>query len=252
MPLLVVLLFVVQLIGPWHSDSVYAQDSAPALSTSAEEGMADFNSVTVPDLALLQRLSPIFRNLEKNLILEHTRGQKEQRIFREAAPAVVMVVTNDGMGSGIVIDGAGYVLTNHHVVASYSTVAIIFRPQNGEELIKNLAWKATVEKIDEIADLALLKIENPPPTLQILKLGNSKALEVGMNVHSIGHPYGENWTYTQGTISALRKNYETEFDGKTFRANIVQHQSPTDPGNSGGPLLNDSGQVVGITQQAAI
>jgi S1-C subfamily serine protease len=241
-----VLLLVVQLVGPWHSEWVYAQDSPAALSIATGEGMADSNSMKVPDLTMLRRLSPIFRNLEKILILEHTRGVKEQKLFRNCAPAVVLVLTNDSIGSGVVIDRSGLVITNHHVVAPYSTVAVVFKPRTGEDLTKDLARKAIVKKIDNVADLALLKIENPPSPISILGLGDSNALEVGMDVHSIGHPEGEIWTYTQGTISALRKNYEGTINGKRFLADVIQHQTPMNLVNSGGPLLNDSCRVLGI------
>jgi hypothetical protein len=194
----------------------------------------------------LPRLSTAFQSLERNLILESTRGEKEQYIFRQCAPTVVLVVTKDGLGSGVVIDNMGHVVTNHHVVTPHSTVAVVFKPRNGQDLTKDLARKAIVEKIDPIADLALLRIENPPHPISIAAFGDSSALEVGMDVHSIGHPLGEIWTYSRGTISALRNNYEDTIGGQLFRANVIQHQTPINPGNSGGPLLIDACLFVGI------
>lgn len=245
-PLMFIIVLAFLLRGSWPLPVTHADELANSSLLNSNGIGDDYDAVPVPDVALLPRLSPIFRGLERDLILEHTRGQKEQMIYREAAPAVVLVVTKEGMGSGIVIDNQGHILTNNHVVTSNRTVAVIFKPRNGEELTKDLARKATVEKVDATMDLALLTIENPPPLLPVLQFADSTSLEVGMDVHSIGHPYGETWTYTRGTISALRKNYEADLQGKAFRANIIQHQTPTNPGNSGGPLLNDSGQVVGI------
>ncbi|MDH4079788.1 MAG: serine protease [Nitrospira sp.] len=237
---------LVQLTMLLPSALVLAQDLTSATSTSAsDEGYAN-GLRQVPDASLLRRLSPVFQNLEKDLILKSTRGEKEQRLFRECAPAVVLVLTKDSLGSGVIIDKSGHVITNHHVVGPNSTVAVVFKPRNGEDLTKDLARRATVEKVDEIADLALLKIDTPPQALSSLPLGNAGILEVGTDVHSIGHPEGEIWTYTRGTISAIRKNYETTIEGKVFRANVIQHQTPTNPGNSGGPLLSDSCAVVGI------
>jgi len=222
------------------------QDLTPAISASSTDENYANSLQRVPDASFLRRLSPVFQNLENDLILQSTRGEKEQKLFRECASAVVLVLTKDSMGSGVVIDRSGHVITNHHVVGPSTTVVVVFKPRNGQDLTKDLARRATVEKVDEIADLALLKIDTPPPSLSILPLGNASTLEVGTDVHSIGHPEGEIWTYTRGTVSAIRNNYEATIGGKVFRANVIQHQTPTNPGNSGGPLLSDSCAIMGI------
>lgn len=239
-------LIVLLLTFPWPLAEVYAEDAQSGVLGSNAAMYAGHGLGAVPDTQLLHRLSPVFQNLERDLILKSTRGEKEQKLFRECAPAVVLVLTKDSIGSGVIIDSSGHVITNNHVVGSSPTVAVVFKPRNGEDLTKDLARRAVIEKVDEIADLAMLRIDNPPPSLSILPLGDVKALEVGMDVHSIGHPEGEIWTYTRGTISALRANYEANIGGKVFRANVIQHQTPTNPGNSGGPLMTDSCLVVGV------
>ena len=99
----------------------------------------------------------------------------------------------------------------------------------------------------EIGHLALLRINTPRTSLTILKLGNVSNLSVGQDVHAIGHPKGETWTYTKGIISQIRDNYEWRGeDGINHKAKVIQTQTPINPGNSGGPLLDDGGRLVGI------
>lgn len=131
------------------------------------------------------------------MILERTRGPKEVELYRKAAPAVVLVVTQEGFGSGAIINGQGDVITNGHVVRAYPAVVVVFKPKDGTDLKKELAFRATVEKVDQVTDLALLKITMPPKTFASLPLGDGSMLAVGQDVHAIGHPAGEVWTYTK-------------------------------------------------------
>jgi hypothetical protein len=160
---------------------------------------------------------------------------------------VVLVVTPDALGSGAIIDASGHVITNWHVVGDQSDVTVIFKPSDGTALKKELAFRATVEKLDLVADLALLKIHAPPQPLPFLRLGEATTLVVGQDVHAIGHPEGEVWTYTRGIISQIRANYTWPSDeDEPHRATVIQTQTPINPGNSGGPLLDDSGRLIGI------
>src|SRR5439155_21271541 len=124
---------------------------------------------------------------------EQTRGEKEAEVYRKSSPAVVMVLTKEGFGSGALLDREGHVITNAHVIGAYPEVVVVFKPKDGEELTKDLAYMALVEKVDEVADLALLKIVAPPASLTTLSLGDFAALRVGLDVHAIGHPEGEVW-----------------------------------------------------------
>lgn len=185
--------------------------------------------------------------LGKNLILESTRGAKEVQVYQKAAPAVVLILTEDGVGSGCIIDDSGQVLTNWHVVGDHETVVAVFKPKDSAELKKELAFKARVEKIDKVADLALLKIINSPKDISKLTFGDSSGLQVGQDTHAIGHPQGEIWTYTKGFISQIRSNYEwATADGIKHQAKVIQTQTPINPGNSGGPLLDDQAHLIGL------
>ena len=194
------------------------------------------------------RIASTLQKLGKNLILESTRGERDIAVFQKAASAVVFVLAGkDSVGSGVIISRDGRVLTNWHVVGDDPKPVVVLKPKDSAELKKELAFLATVIKVDEVADLALLKIVNPPPTLSFLPLGAASSLNVGQDVHAIGHPQGEVWTYTRGIISQIRANYEWKTEeGITHRANIIQTQTPINPGNSGGPLLDENARVVGI------
>jgi S1-C subfamily serine protease len=204
---------------------------------------------TPPQLsrASADRVVSVMQGLQKNLILGSTRAEKDVEIYRKNAPGVVLVFTNDSLGSGAVIDAKGFVVTNSHVVGPNREVLVAFKPRDGAELSKDLVYRATVEKIDEVADLALLRINTPPKTLTVFKLGNTSALRVGQDVHAIGHPAGEVWTYTKGIVSQIRDNYEWSGGDQVIRrAKVIQTQTPINPGNSGGPLLDDDGRLIGI------
>ena len=164
-----------------------------------------------------------------------------------AAITAVLVVTDQSLGSGAVISSRGEALTNWHVIQGASRMAVVFKPQRGVEVKKELAFAATPIKVDQVADLALLKIQAPPQNLSTLPLGDMAKVEVGEDVHDIGHPDGEVWTYTTGIISQIRPGYQwTGPDGLLHQSKVIQTQTALNPGNSGGPLLNDRAEIIGI------
>jgi len=194
------------------------------------------------------RIANTLQKLNKNLVLESTRGEKDIALFQKAAPAVVFVLAGtDSVGSGAIISADGKVITNWHVVGANLRVIVVLKPKDSAELKKELAFSATVEKVDQIADLALLRITSPPRSLSFLTLGTASSLSIGQDVHAIGHPQGEVWTYTRGLISQIRANYEWKTEsGLAHHANVIQTQTPINPGNSGGPLLDDGAKLIGI------
>jgi S1-C subfamily serine protease len=176
------------------------------------------------------------------------RGAQEAQIYSEVSPSVVMVFTSDGIGSGAIISKSGDVVTNWHVVEGYETVAVIYKPTiDGSEISEADVRKATVVRVDEVADLALLRVQDPQKDRKALSLGASSDIPVGSDVHAIGHPTGESWTYTMGIVSQKRNSYEWYTNsGKMHKAAVIQTQTPINPGNSGGPLLSDQKKLVGI------
>jgi len=225
--------------------SLTAEGAYPEIPESLISGL---DSLTTAQDGMQAHVSSALMKVGKNLVLEDTRGAKEVSAYRKVAPAVVFVISKDkAFGSGVVIDAEGNIITNWHVVGDAPNVVVVFKPKNSAELKKELAFTAQVKKIDKRRDLALLKINTPPKNLSYMKLGNSSNLDVGQDVHAIGHPKGEIWTYTKGFVSQIRSNYKwTSQEGATHRATVVQTQTPISPGSSGGPLFDDKGDLIGI------
>jgi hypothetical protein len=106
---------------------------------------------------------------------------------------------------------------------------------------------ARVIRRDEVADLALIRVEHLPEGVKPLVIAGVSAVEVGSDVHAIGHPTGEVWTYTRGIVSQIRRDYAWHAeDNIPHKATVIQTQTPINPGNSGGPLIDDEGQIVGV------
>jgi serine protease Do len=141
---------------------------------------------------------------------------------------------SEGTGSGVIIDPEGYILTNNHVVqeADQLTVAL----SNGK------SFKGKVIGSDPRSDLAVIQIKAPNP-LAYVPLGDSSSIRIGDWALAIGSPFGLEQTVTAGIISAIRQSLNIE--GKTF-ANLIQTDAAINRGNSGGPLVNLKGQVIGI------
>ena len=220
---------------------------AAASGSDLPEGILATLGESKGDRATEQRIASSLQKLGKTLILEKTRGDKDVSVYRAASPAVVLVLSESSVGSGAIIDSKGHVITNWHVVKSEPRVIVLFKPKDGAELTKDLAFWATVVKVDQVTDLALLRIDRPPKTFSFLRLGDISTLAVGQDVHAIGHPEGEVWTYTKGIISQIRNRYKwTLGEGLAHEARVIQTQTPINPGNSGGPLLDDSARLIGI------
>ncbi len=141
------------------------------------------------------------------------------------------------MGSGVFARGltGAYILTNRHVVAGYQRVGVL---TYGRE-----CFAATVERLDEKNDLAIVKLESDQPRIGVLNslaLGRRDQLRIGQTVYAIGSPVADELSFsvTRGIISSSRR----DLGGVTF----IQHDAAINPGNSGGPLIDESGQVIGI------
>jgi len=167
-------------------------------------------------------------------------------IYEQNASGVVVIFSEDGIGSGVILSERGYVLTNWHVVDGQEDIQVICG--GCMDTYEESVFETEVIKIDKTRDLALLKIINPPSTLTKIEVSQVTA-EVGDEVHAIGHPEGEIWTYTQGYISQYRGDYEwsyPSYDDIEFVADVYQTQTPVSGGSSGGPLLNQFGNLIGI------
>jgi serine protease Do len=141
----------------------------------------------------------------------------------------------NGMGTGIVIDPRGYIVTNHHVVEDVSLLRV--------RLSDGTTVSAKVVARDAESDLALLKI-NVSRSLPVMPLGTAKDLQVGETVAAIGNAYGYDHTVTVGVVSAVGRDVSLNKDVR-YKA-LIQTDASINPGNSGGPLVNMLGELVGV------
>ena len=139
------------------------------------------------------------------------------------------------MGSGVIVDSRGYILTNHHVVDKVQGIEV--------QLADGTTYPGRVLQYDPVMDLALLKIE-PARPLRTITIGTSADLMVGETVITIGNAFGYENTVSLGIISALHRDV-TLSDEQVYR-NLIQTDASINPGNSGGPLININGELIGI------
>ena len=139
-------------------------------------------------------------------------------------------------------------MTNYHVVAGNDVVQIAFKPRGEAAAANAQTYRGDVIRYDQVSDLALVRVSELPEWAPEMKLGTLTGLEPGVDVHAIGHPTGELWSYTQGIVSQVRRNYSWRANdgGLEHQATVIQTQTPINPGNSGGPLIDDNGSIVGI------
>jgi S1-C subfamily serine protease len=171
------------------------------------------------------------------------------RVYRQASPAVANILTKateydffqnpvpvEGAGSGFVIDPRGYILTNYHVIEEAQSIEVVLGDQS--------RYPAKVLGADQRNDVALVKIEPKGKPLVALTLGDSSTLLVGQKVLAIGNPFGFQSTLTTGVVGALGRTVQTS--QTTFIDEAIQTDAAINRGNSGGPLINSHGEVIGI------
>jgi putative serine protease PepD len=171
-------------------------------------------------------------------------------LYKNVAPGVVDIVVNTSSGgfgdqgaqaegSGFVVDSSGDIVTNQHVVAGANGIKVTF--QDGKTA------KATVVGTDPSTDIAVIKVNVDASELHPLTFASSAAVQVGQSVAAIGSPFGLPETLTSGIISALNRTISAPNNFSISGA--IQTDAPINHGNSGGPLLNSSGQVIGVNAQ---
>jgi S1-C subfamily serine protease len=144
------------------------------------------------------------------------------------------------LGSGVVVSSDGYILTNNHVVGDARAQVSVVLPDKRE-------LRAKIVGVDEMTDIALLKIDAPGDQLHPLQLGDSSKVEVGDPVVAIGNPFGLDRTVTSGIVSALQRQIEAPAGFSI--SHVIQTDAAINPGNSGGPLIDAEGRVIGINSQ---
>jgi len=188
------------------------------------------------------------RGLIEELQTNQTSGLSPVQIYNQSKFSVVLITTDKGEGSGFVYDSQGHIVTNNHVVEGTTNITMTF-------------FDGTVETAqiigtsDVYSDLALIKVDKLPTQSQPLPIRNSTQLMVGEPVYAIGNPFGLSSSMTSGIISQLeRVKTLSELgepvppaEGNYSMADLIQFDAAVNTGNSGGPLLDSFGYVIGVT-----
>lgn len=181
---------------------------------------------------------PTGQGVKLDVLRDHGEALTAQEVYRQVNPSVVRVMVQVGskasLGTGVIFTEDGYILTNYHVVEGGSDCYIA--------LDTGASYQASYVAGDPVNDLAVLKVD--ARDLPAAEFGDSEDLEVGDTVYAIGNPLGyELWgTMTDGIVSAVDRNVTV--DGRTMT--LIQTNAALNSGNSGGPLINEYGQVVGL------
>src|SRR5438105_13346648 len=191
---------------------------------------------------------------------QNGRRESINAIYRASAPGVVHIETTTrvqqpvdpffgnpfgtaqtqrALGSGFVIDKAGHIVTNYHVVRGANTIQVSFS--------NNERFSARLVGVDPSTDIAVLKVNVKSRALKALPLGDSDTVRVGDQVIAIGNPFGLDRSVTAGIVSAVQRRISAP--NNLSIAHVIQTDAALNHGNSGGPLLNAQGQVIGVNAQ---
>ena len=221
---------------------------AIALSGGLIGGLVTYKTITSNLEGKTVNLAPV------NFTQSDEKALSAQEVYQKVSPAVVTISTKgteykgffaqnvEGIGSGFIINEDGYILTNYHVVElaiSNNTKDVTVILSTGEEVA------AKVVNYDQNRDIAMIKLADGTKVPAVAELGDSDGLYVGQEVVAIGTPLGKNFaqTLTKGIVSGVNRNLTTE-GGNT--GDYIQTDAAINSGNSGGPLINTKGEVIGI------
>jgi len=217
----------------------------------------------------LQATVPVTKGKVINQVVRESGGQKTTGgltggdIYKRFAPGVVHIksvftgvrsdffgfsvpLQQEADGSGFIVDKSGLIVTNAHVVQDSNSTANKITVLMGDQQEVSAKLLGT----DPSTDIAVLKIDPQGKTLRVLDLGDSSKLQVGDDVYAIGSPFELDGTLTQGIVSAINRTIDSPNQQFKIRG-AIQTDAAVNPGNSGGPLLNAFGEVVGINSQIA-
>jgi S1-C subfamily serine protease len=211
--------------GSLHWPFFNANGSGSPLELTEAQAAPAYDAEEQNNIAVYKRVQPSVVNITSTTLVFN--------FFYGAVP-------QQGQGSGFILDKAGHVLTNYHVVAGAKDSGIKVQLSNKR------SYPAHIIGTDKVHDLALLQIN--APNLEPVILADSSGLNVGQKVYAIGNPFGLSGTMTRGIISSIRSIRGSE--GAPIE-DAIQTDAAINPGNSGGPLLNSRGEVIGINTMIA-
>lgn len=235
-------IFALALLGLhslWHQSLDHCSGVEGCLKVLRQLGFAAHGSVDQQGKAVRSR-KPLSPEEQRNIA-----------IFRERSPGVVHITsvavrknlfslnvmeTPQGTGSGFVWDTYGHIVTNYHVIQGSQKILVAFK--------NNEIFTARLKGVAPDQDLAVLQVQAPQELLQAIPLGDSTDLLEGQKTYAIGNPFGLDQTFTTGVVSAL--NREIESISRTPIRGVIQTDAAINQGNSGGPLLDSSGHLIGV------
>jgi S1-C subfamily serine protease len=237
----------------WPETSLYAQyaqNPAPA-PNAFQPSLAVPNSPATPrnDPAVSQQppaqdLSQFTPDERINILVYQEVNRSVVNInTTEGGRFLVFEVVADGEGSGSVLDRAGHILTNFHVVDGAREIRVT--------LYDGKIYDAKLVGGDIDSDVAVLKINAPPESLFPVTFGNSSQLLVGQRVFAIGNPFGLERTLTTGIVSSLNRSLPSRRNNGRTMKSIIQIDAAINPGNSGGPLLDSHARLIGMNTAIA-
>ncbi|TGN19463.1 S1C family serine protease [Leptospira idonii] len=204
------------------ADSNDKASPAQVQAVALEDAFREVFEKASPSVVLIQTEQTLSRSITGDPYVDHFFGLQNQGRSRS------------GLGSGIILNEEGYVLTNHHVIGGMDKFTV--RLKNKKK------FEAVVIGSDSVLDIALLKIDAPKEELKAASIGDSEKVKVGNWAIAIGAPLGLDYSFTVGVISAVERAIDNS--GLSY----IQTDAAINQGNSGGPLLNIKGEVIGINR----
>jgi putative serine protease PepD len=220
---LVSALVAIAVVNIWPGDNDSSPAAASTVTTTSSTSAADSNGQASLNSACLAA-SDIYDQLRPSVV-------------EITSTASSRFGQSEGLGSGVIIDDRGFILTNYHVVSGADTLEVT--------LADGSTASATLVGRDPGNDLAVIRIDPPAGGLTVAPLGDADSLRVGDPVFALGNPFGLEDTFTEGIVSAMGRTYSPDSGTRPLR-NMIQTDAAVNPGNSGGPLANCQGEVIGI------
>lgn len=221
--------------SPLLEPQLAAQEN-PRLQPSPRVASLPRHSASHPD----EGLTPdelvnirVYEKVNRSVVNITTLTVRADFLFRE--------VPSEGAGSGSVLDKAGHILTNQHVIDGAREIMVTLHDGN--------SYEGKLVGVDPVNDIAVLKIDAPAETLFPVEIGDSSRLRVGQKIYAIGNPFGLERTMTTGIISSLNRTLPSQ-SGRLMKQ-IIQLDAALNRGNSGGPLIDSRGQIIGMNTAIA-
>jgi len=203
--------------------------------------ISDLNNKSNQTVAVVKKVMPAVVSVHSEKLINvpyHQYFNPFEELFGAPRDRESKKYKQQGLGSGVLIDKKGYIITNHHVAGEADELKVT--------LSDDREFEAELIGTDKLSDVAVIKIKNPPENLPVAKMGNSNNLEIGETVLAIGNPFGYSNTVTSGILSAKGRTI-----GINSYENYLQTDASINPGNSGGALVNLNGEVIGINTAIA-